>query len=174
MIKEKDYPYFCYEEGKEKFERFVRDYNIRGRAKLPRRKQYFYFREEEKISFIHDQAMRTTCDHPSIWYSASEEGERIYHIVFQSYGTTETVLQEMRRSALFIPECMVSRCHVTIYSNEKYNWHNDGMVTIIVTLKTREYIMPARNLLYVEENEHDREKYQLHSFIIADSNHEAA
>lgn len=129
MIKEKYYPYFCQPDGKEKFERFVRDFNIVKKDKIRRHEQYSYFCDRKVNCYLNDRMMRSVCDHLSVW---SSEEER--YVVFQSYKNLEQILADLREYPKFILNCIKYGHAIDIYTDEKYNWHNDNNIFILVTL----------------------------------------
>ena len=171
MIKEKDYPHFCYPEGKEKFEAFCRDFYIDGKGNLPRYKEYLYFREDEPNSFLQDMATKTVCDHPSIWFHNDKAtDQRLYYVVFQSYGDVNTIIKEMQASKKFIQTCAENGFEVELYSNHKYEWHNKNMVTVVVRLNRHNKPIKLPNSYYVEVNIRDATPgaYQLFNFTFVD------
>lgn len=129
MIKEKDYPYFCQPEGKEKFEQFVKDFHIDKEGKIPRHIRYFYFRDEEPDSYLQDRGMMGVCDHPSVWAFG---GTR--YVVFQSYDSLEQILTALQENPKFISNCMEYNHAVDIYLDGRYNWHRNNNIFILVTL----------------------------------------
>lgn len=129
MIKEKDYPHFCKPEGKEKFEAFVKDFNIVGSSKLPRSKHYEFFKDGSYLNTEGSSAF----DHVSFW-QGEENWHDVYYAVSQYYGTAEMAIEELRKHKRLARAAYKYGYKVTVYDNSKYNWHNDNTVFILFQL----------------------------------------
>ncbi len=127
MIKEKDYPYFCKPEGKEKFERFIRDFKICAPSKLPNAAHYSFCRKQHYIG-----SCDAVFDHPSFWMT--DEIHRKYYAVYQSYLDKNTVLERLSKDKNFRFCAFRYGYKTKIFTNEEYSWHNDNMTFILIQL----------------------------------------
>ena len=90
MVKEKDYPFFCCDEGREKFERFVRDFNITAPTKLPRKEKFRFWREDRYPGYE-----KGAFDHISFWKGYDKQyRDDIYYAVSQCYGDLKETIKD--------------------------------------------------------------------------------
>lgn len=130
MIKEKDYPYFLFTEGKWKFERFVRDFNITAPTKLPRKEKFRFWREERYPGFVSG-----AFDHISFWKGYDTQyRDDIYYAVSQCYGDLKKTIKNLQNDTELRYYANKYGYKITVYDDNVYNWHNEDMVFIIFQL----------------------------------------
>ena len=128
MIKEQDYPNFCKPEGKEKFEQFVKDYKICAPSKLPRSAHYELFREARSP----ERKNNSVFDHMSFWMT--DKIHRVYYAVSQPYANKESAMQALQNDIPLRRAAAKYGYKISLFDDERYNWHNDGCVFILFQL----------------------------------------
>lgn len=130
MVKEKDYPFFCFDEGKEKFERFVRDFNITAPTKLPRKEKFRFWREDR-----HPGYEKGAFDHISFWKGYDKQyRDDIYYVVSQCYGDLKETIKDLQNDMQLRYFTDKWKYKITVYDNDKYNWYDENMVFIVFQL----------------------------------------
>jgi len=137
LIKEKDYPTFTEPIGKDKFEDFVRDFKIFAPSKLPHAKQYRFFRE-----LFWDNPASEWCDHLSLWMT--DEVNRTYYAVVQPYMNKDEIMEKLDNDKTFKFCALYYKYKITVYTNHRYNWHNDNATFILIQLNDPTYVEPKK------------------------------
>ena len=132
MIKEQDYPYFCKPNGREKFERFVRDFKICAPSRLLKAAQYELFRNFRYPGYEDGYAY----DHISFWMT--DEIRRIYYVVSQPYSNQELAIQALQNDMPLRRAAAKYNYKIHLFNNGRYNWHNDGCIFILFQLNNPE------------------------------------